>query len=138
MSKRELPWRPLTRIFGILWADVFVARIQNVFVHQGRTWRNLSEERDFDRLANLDPLTFLYENLSCVFAPVFAIQTRHTVLFWVMAFFERLKRSHQIMTTGDTGGDNALCDASCDSAFDYGSDRVHGTDNLCLELRWHM
>ena len=124
----------LTRIFRIFWADILVTRIQDIFVHQRRARCHLSEERDFHRLANLDPLPFLYEYLPCILASVFAIQTGHAVLFWVMTLFEGLESCHKVVTTSHTRGNDTLSDASCHSSFDDGSDRVHGADDFRLEL----
>lgn len=125
----------LTRILGILGADVLIASVQNVFVHERCTWRHLSEERDLDRLANLDSLALLHEDLAGVFASVFAIERGHSVLFGVVAFFEGLQGCHEVVTTCNTRSDDTLGNTSSDSTLDDGGDGVHGTDDLVLELR---
>ena len=128
----------LTRILGVLRADVVVAGVQDVLVHEGGAGGDLSEERDLDRLADLDSLTLLHEDLACVLASILAIQRRHTVLLGVVTLLERLKCSHEVMTTGDTVCDNAFCDTSGDGTLDNGSDRVHWADDLGLELRRYV
>lgn len=62
-----------TWIFGILWTNIFVTSVQYILIHQCRTWRHLSEEAHFDRLADLDPLALLHEDLARVFAAVLAV-----------------------------------------------------------------
>ena len=94
----------------------------------------MSKEANFHWLSNLDPLSLLHEDLPSIFASIFAVQTWYTVLFRVMALFERLKGRHEIVAAGYTGSDDALGDTSRDSAFDYGSHRVHRADDLGLEL----
>lgn len=125
----------LTGILGIFRAHILVARIQDILIHQRCPRRHLPEEADFDRFANLDALSFLHEDLPCVFAPVLAVETGHTVLFGVVAFFEGLKGSHQVVTTGNAGGNDTLRDTGCDGAFDDGSNGVHGANDFGLELR---
>jgi hypothetical protein len=98
----------------------------------------LSEERHLYRLADLDSLAFLHENLPCVFTAVFAVEGWYAVLFRVVAFFEGLEGGHEVVTTGDAGGDDSLGDAGCDGTFDDGSDGVHGSDDFVLELRWDV
>jgi len=127
-----------TGIFGVLWADVVVTSIQDILIHERRTRRDLSEERDLDWLANLDTLTFLHKNLASVLASVLAVQRGDAVLFWVVAFFERLKCGHEVVSTSDTVRDDSLCDTGCDSALDDSGDGVHGSDDLGLELRGHV
>ena len=80
----------LTWILGVLRANVFVASVQHILVHEGCAWSHLSEKRDLDRLADLDPLTLLHKDLSGVLASVLAIQRWHTVLLRVVALLERL------------------------------------------------
>ena len=128
----------LTRIFGIFRADVFVACVEDVLVHQRSSRRDLSEEADLDWLANLDPLALLDEYLSGVLASVFAVEGWDAVLLGVVALFERLEGGHEVVAASDSGGDDTLCDAGCDSTFDDSGDRVHGTDDLGLELRWDV
>lgn len=127
-----------TRILGIFGTDVLVAGIQHVFVHERRTRRHLTEEADFDGLADLDSLPFLDKNLSCVFASVLSIQAGHAVLFWMMAFFEWLQCGHEVVSTCYSRCDDSFCDPCSDSSFDNGGDRIHRTDDLCLELRWDV
>ena len=124
----------LTGVLGIFRAGIFIARVQDILVHQRCPRRHLPEEANFDWLANLDSLSFLHEYLPCIFAPVFTVQTGHTVLSRVVAFFEGLKGSHQVVTTGNAGGNHTLCDTGCDGAFDDGGDGVHGAYDFGLEL----
>lgn len=65
--------RELTRIFGVFWTDVFVAGIQDIFVHEGCARSDLAEEADFYRFAVLDALALLDEDLPGVFASIFAV-----------------------------------------------------------------
>lgn len=123
-----------TGILGIFGTDILIARIQNILVHQRRPRRHLAEKANLDRLADLDALPFLHEDLPRVLAAVLAVQAGHAVLLRVMAFFERLQRRHQVVAARDTGGDDALGDAGGDGAFDDGGDRVHGSDDFGLEL----
>jgi len=120
----------LTRVFGVLWANVVVACVEYILIHERRTRRDLSEERDLDRLANLDSLALLHENLARVLAAIFAIERRNTVLFGVVALLEWLEGGHEVMPTRNTVCDNSLCDTGCDGSLDDGGDRVHGTDDL--------
>lgn len=80
----------LTRIFGVLWTNILVARIQYILIHQGRPRGHLSEEADLHRLSDLDPLSFLHKYLPCILASIFAVQTWYPVLFRVMTLFEGL------------------------------------------------
>ena len=130
--------RELTRVLGVFRTNVLIARIQDILIHQCCPGCHLSKEADFHWLSNLDPLSLLHEDLPCIFASIFAVQTWYTVLFRVMALFERLKGRHEIVAAGYTGGDDALGDTSRDSAFDDGSDRVHRADDLGLELWRHV
>lgn len=59
-------------------------------------------------------------------------------MFWVVTLLERLEGSHEIMPTRDTVRNDALRDTSCNGSFDNGSDGVHGSHHLGLELRWDM
>jgi hypothetical protein len=98
----------------------------------------LSEERDLNWLANLDTLALLHKDLASVLASVFSIEGWDAVLFWVVAFFEWLESCHEVMPTGNTVCDNTFCDTGSDSTLDDGSDRVHGSDDLGLELGWDV
>ena len=124
----------LTRILCVFRTNVLIARIQNILIHQGRPRRYLSEEADLHWLSDLNPLSLLHENLPCIFASIFAVQTWYAILFRVVALFKGLQSRHEVMAASYTGGDDALGDASCDSAFDDGSDRVHRADDFGLEL----
>lgn len=125
----------LTWILGVFRTNILVARIQNILIHQRRPWRHLPEKADLDRIADLDPLPLLHEDLPRVLASVFAVQAGHAVLLRVVALFERLQRRHQVVAARDAGGDDALGDAGGDGAFDDGGDGVHGSDDFGLELR---
>ena len=94
----------------------------------------MTEEADFDRLADLDSLPLLDEYLASVLASVFAVERWDTVLLRVMTFFERLEGGHQVVATSDAGGDDTLGDTGCDGAFDDSGDGVHRADDLGLEL----
>jgi hypothetical protein len=80
----------------------------------------------------------LYKYLPSVLAAVLAVERRNTVLLGVMALFERLERGHEVVSTRDAVCNDALRDACCDGALDDCGDRVHGTDDLGLELRGHV
>lgn len=95
----------------------------------------MSEERDLDRLANLDTLTFLHKDLASVLASVLSVERWDTVLFWVVALLERLESGHEVMSTSDTVCDDALSNTGSDGTLDDGSDGIHGSDDLGLELR---
>lgn len=82
-------WR-LTWILCVLRADVVITGIEDILVHQHRSRRDLPKERHFYGLPDLDSLTFVYEDLASVFAPVFAVQAGHLVRLWVVAFLEWL------------------------------------------------
>lgn len=125
----------LTRILGILWTNIFITGIQDIFVHQGSAWRNLSEEAHFNGLPNLDPLTFLNKYLPSILAAIFAVQAWHTVLFRMMAFFERLQCCHKVVASRNSGSYHTFGNAGCDSTFDNGRDRVHGSYHFGLKLR---
>jgi hypothetical protein len=133
-----LEWQALTRILGVFRAYVLVASIQNIFVHEGSARCDLAEERDLDRLASLDTLTLLHENLTSVLATVLAVQTGHTVLLRMVALFEGLEGGHEVVSTSDTRCDDALRDTSSNGTLDNGGDRVHRSYNLGLELRRHV
>jgi hypothetical protein len=128
----------LTRILGILRANIVITSIQYILVHERRTWSNLSEEGYLDGLTNLDSLAFLHEDLARVLASILAVERWNTVLFGVVALLERLESGHEVMSTGNTVCDDTLCNTGGNSTFDNGGDRVHGTDNLGLELWGHM
>lgn len=124
----------LTRIFCVLWTDILIARVQNVLVHECRARRDLSEEADLDRLANLDTFALLHKDLPCVLAPVPTIQTGHPVLFGMVPFLEWLKGSHEVVSTCDTMGDHPLGDSRRDGSLDDRCDRVHWSNHLRLVL----
>ena len=84
----------LTRVFGILWAHIVIAGIQDVLIHQRRTRRDLPKERDFDGFPNLDPLALLHEDLTGILAPILTIERRNSILLRMVAFLERLERCH--------------------------------------------
>lgn len=63
----------LTRVFGVFGTNIFVACIQNVLVHERCSRRHLPEERYLHRVSDLDPLSFLHEDLARVFTPIFAV-----------------------------------------------------------------
>jgi hypothetical protein len=63
----------LTRILGVFRANIVVTSVKNILVHESGTWSDLSEERDLDRLAVLDLLTLLDENLASELAAVLSI-----------------------------------------------------------------
>lgn len=128
----------LTRILCVFRADILVASVQDVLVHKGRSRRHLSEEADLDRLADLDTFALLHKDLSGVLASIPTIQAGHTVLFRVVALFEWLESSHEVVPTCDTVGDDSFCDSCGDSSLDDRCDGVHGSDNLRLVLRRHV
>lgn len=130
--------RTLTRILGVLRANIIVASIQNILVHQRRSWCNLPEKADLDWLANLDTLALLYKDLACVFTSILAIQRRYTILLGMVTLFEGLQSSHEVVSAGDTVRDDALGDTGRDCTLDYGSDGVHGSHDLGLELWWDV
>jgi hypothetical protein len=94
----------------------------------------LTEERNLDRLARLDTLALLHKDLTSVLATILAVQARNTVLLGMVAFLEWLKSGHKVMSTSDTRCDDTLGDTGSDGTLDNGSDRVHRSDNLGLEL----
>lgn len=125
----------LTRILGVLRANIFVADIKYILVHEGSTRCHLTEEADLDWLANLDTLALLHEDLAGVLASVSAIQTGHPVLFRVVSLLEWLQRGHQVVSTSDTVSNHSLSNTCRDSTLDDGRHRVHGSDDLALILR---
>lgn len=127
-----------TRIFCILWTDIFIASVENILVHQRCSWCYLSKEGHLDRLSNLYPLALLHEDLAGILAPIFSVKTRYTILFRMVPLFEGLESSHEIMPTCNTRRDNALGDASSNSTFDNCGDGVHGAYDLRLKLRGHV
>lgn len=128
----------LTRILRIFRTDILITSVQNIFVHEGRTGRDLSEEANLDRLANLDPFALLDENLAGVLAAIAAIQTGNPVLLRVIAFLERLQRGHEVVSTRDTVRNHTFRDTGCHGALDDGGYRVHRPNHLCLVLGRHM
>jgi hypothetical protein len=59
-------------------------------------------------------------------------------LFWVVALLEWLKSRHEVVPTSNAVGNNSFSDTGSDSTLDDGSDGVHRSDDLGLELRWHV
>ena len=98
----------------------------------------MSEERDLDGFSVLHPLSLGNEYLPGVFASVLAVQTWHTILFRMVTFLEGLKGCHEVMTTSHTGGNDPFGNTSRNGALDDSCHRVHGTDDLGLELWWHV
>ena len=125
----------LTRILRVLRTHILVARVQDILVHQRRPRRHLAEEGDLDRLADLDALALLHEDLARVLAAVLAVQARHPVLLRVVALLERLQRRHQVVPARDPRRHHPLRDARCDGTFDDRGDGVHRPNDLGLELR---
>ena len=128
----------LTRILSVLRTNIVITSIKNILIHQRSTRCHLPEKADLDWFSNLDPLSLLHEDLPSVFATIFTIEGGYTVLFWVVAFFERLEGSHKVMPTRNTVCDDTFGDTCCDGSFDDGGDGVHGTDDLGLELGWDV
>jgi len=124
----------LTGILRILRADVVVAGIEDILVHESGTGGDLAEERNLHGFANLHLLALLDKYLAGELAAVLAVERGHAVCLRVVALLERLERGHEVVATGNTMSDYSFCDTSCDSALDDGGDRVHGPDNLGLEL----
>ena len=52
----------------------------------------------------------------------------------MVTLFEGLQSRHEIVTASNAGGDDALGDTGCDSAFDDGSDGIHRANDFGLEL----
>lgn len=127
--------RGLTGIFGIFGTDVLIAGVQDILVHERGSRCNLSEEANLDWLADLDALALLYEYLPRVFASVFPVETRNPVLLGMVSFLERLQRSHEVMPSSDTRRDDSFSYACRDRTLDDCCHRVHGPDDLGLELR---
>lgn len=63
----------LTWIFSVFRANIFIARVQDVLVHESRPRRYLSEEANLDRFTNLNSFALLYKDLSGVLAPIAAV-----------------------------------------------------------------
>ena len=128
----------LTRILSVLWAHIFITSVQNVLVHERRTWGDLAEKRNLDRLANLDLLALLHKDLPGEFASIFAVEGGNTVSLRMIALLEGLQGGHKVVSTSDSVGDDTLGDAGCDGALDDSGNGVHGADDLGLELRRNM
>jgi hypothetical protein len=124
-----------TRILGVLRANIIVTCVEYILIHERSARCDLSEERDLDRLANLDSLPLLNENLARVLAAILTVEGRNAVLFGVVAFFKGLEGSHEVMPTCNTVCDDTLGNTGCDSSFDDGGNGVHRADDLGLELR---
>lgn len=112
----------LTGILGVLRADIVVAGVQDILVHERGARRDLAEEGHLDRLADLDLLALLHEDLARKLAAVLAVERRHAVRLRVVALLERLQRRHEVVPAGHAVGDDALRDAGRDGAFDDGGD----------------
>src|SRR5947209_8417737 len=97
--------------------NIFITRVEDILVHESRPRRHLPEEGDLDRFANFHSLPLLHKYLPGILAPVLTIKTWYTVLLWMMAFFERLQRSHEVMSSCDSAGDDSFRNARCDGAF---------------------
>jgi hypothetical protein len=128
----------LTRVLSILGTHILVASVENILVHERGTRRDLSEERDLNRLADLDSLALLHEDLSRVLASVLSVERGNTVLLRVMTLLERLQSRHEVMSSRHTGGDDTFRDTSGDCTLDDSSHGVHRPDDLVLELRWDV
>ena len=128
----------LTRIFGVLGADIFVTGVENVLVHKRGTRSHLTEEADFDWLTDLDTLALLDKDLTGILASVSAVQTGYSVLLGVVSLLEWLKGGHEVVSTSHTVGDNSLSDTGSNSTFDDGGYRVHRANNLGLILGRHV
>lgn len=124
----------LTRVLGVFGANVVVADVEDVLVHEGGARGDLSEKGDFDSLAILDLLSSLDKYLSCELAAILAVEGGHAVGLGVISLLEWLKCTHEVVATSDAVGDDALADTGGDGALDNGGDRIHGTNNLGLEL----
>lgn len=130
--------KKLTRILGILWADIIVTGIQDIFVHEGSSRSNLSEKGHFVRLPVLDFLSLVHKDLSRELASVLAIERRDSVGLGVVALLEGLQCGHEVVASGNTVSNDSLRNTSGNGTLDDGSHRVHGSNHLGLELRGHM
>ena len=128
----------LTRILDVFGAHVVITCIENILVHESCARSDLAEKGDLDGFANFDSLALLNKDLTGKFAAVLAVQGRHPVLLRMMPLLERLERGHQIVSSGHTVRDDSFSDSSSRSTLNNGGDRVHGPDDLGLELRGHV
>ena len=71
----------------VFWANIVITRIEYILAHKCSAGCNLSEERDFNRLADLDSLSLLHKDLACVLAAILAVKRWDSVLFGVVALF---------------------------------------------------
>lgn len=56
----------------------------------------------------------------------------------MVTLLEGLQGSHEVVSSRDTVCDDPLSDAGRNSALNDSCDRVHWSDDLGLELRWHV
>jgi hypothetical protein len=56
----------------------------------------------------------------------------------MVTLLERLEGSHEIMPSSNTVSDDSLGDTGSNGTFHDSSDGVHRSDNLGLELGWHV
>lgn len=82
--------KELTRIFCVFWTDVIITCVKNIFIYQGRSRRNLSEEGNLNGLSDLHSLSLVHEYLTGILAAILAIKGRNPVLLWVMTWFKWL------------------------------------------------
>ena len=122
MKEKESNQLVHTRIFGVFRAYIIITRVKDIFVHECSTGGYLPEERYFDRFTDLNLLTLLHEYLASEFATILSVERWHTVRLGVVALLERLKRGHQVVSTGNTVSNDSLCDAGGNGTLDDSSD----------------
>lgn len=123
------------RVLGVFGAYVVVASVQHIFVHEGSSGGDLSEERNLDSLSVLDLLALLDEKLAGKLASVLAIERGDTVSFGMVTLLEWLESAHEVMATSNTMRNNTLTNTGGNGSLDNGGHGVDGTNNLGLELR---
>lgn len=126
------------RVLGVFGANVVVASIQHILVHERSSRSDLSEERNLDGLAVLDLLTLLDEKLAGELASVLAVERGDTVSFGMITLLEWLESAHKVMATGNTVRYNTLTNTGSNGSLDNGGHGVDGTNNLGLELGRNM
>jgi hypothetical protein len=97
-----------TGILGVFGADIIVTSVQNILIHKSGTGSHLSEERNLNRLAVLDPLTLLNEDLSGKLATILAVEGGYAVSLGMVAFLKWLKSGHEIVATSHTVRNDTL------------------------------